>query len=391
MGSRIKFSSLNIRDKLFLIVLPVILFGVGMTLAFNLAFFRRAQSGLVSETATKSGGILPRYSSEVRNMALSALLISGGGGILLYVLLFMALERTMVRPLEALLEGARKIAEDKNFEARVNPNTAGDDEIGQLIAAFNQMAGELSGYYRELESSNRDLARFAYVASHDLQEPLRMVGCFVELLAERYRGRLDQQADEYIRFAVEGVSRMRDMIQGLLEYSRLQAEVPALASVDSGEALQEALANLASSLEDQQARIEFDRRALPRIKFDRSQMIRLWQNLIGNAVRFHGAEKPLVKVSATGMNGELVFSVQDNGIGIEARHQERIFTLFERLNSRSEYPGTGIGLAICKRIVERHGGRIWLDSEVGQGSTFHFTAGATDRPPNPNNPEEERT
>jgi light-regulated signal transduction histidine kinase (bacteriophytochrome) len=224
----------------------------------------------------------------------------------------------------------------------------------------------------ELKRSNADLEQFAYVASHDLQEPLRMVSNYTQLLEQRYRGRLDSDADEFIGFAVDGARRMQTLIDDLLEYSRVGRRGKEPRPFDSGQILQNALANLKSAVEESGARVEFD--ALPVMACDTSQMEKVFQNLIGNALKFRREGNPcVVRVSASEKVSESEFCIQDNGIGIESRHFERIFQVFQRLHTREKYPGTGIGLAICKKIIERHGGRIWLESSPGDGTKFFFT------------------
>ncbi len=224
---------------------------------------------------------------------------------------------------------------------------------------------------RELARSNADLEQFAYVASHDLQEPLRMVASFVALLAERYEGKLDEKADQYIHFAVEGTTRMQSLIQGLLAYSRVGTRARPAEMTDCNVVLGEAVANLRKMIEETGALVTHDE--LPEVWMDQAQLAQLFQNLIENAIKFHGDAPPVVHLSCERKPGEYLFSVRDNGIGMEAQYFERIFQVFQRLHARDKYPGTGIGLAICKRIVERHGGQIWVKSEPGRGSTFTFT------------------
>lgn len=223
----------------------------------------------------------------------------------------------------------------------------------------------------DLKRSNDELEQFAYVASHDLQEPLRMISSYTLLLAKRYKGRLDSDADDFISFAVDGTQRMKALIQALLLYSRTGTASPAASRISSDHALDEALGNLRSAVGGSGATITRD--SLPEIAIEHSQLVQVFQNLVGNAIKYRGAAAPSVHISATrNAKEEWVFSVKDNGLGIEPQYLEKIFVIFQRLHARDEFEGTGIGLAICKKIVERQGGRIWAESEPGRGSTFYF-------------------
>jgi signal transduction histidine kinase len=261
-----------------------------------------------------------------------------------------AVETLSVAFVEALLrkraeEGLRKAHEE--LETRVQQRTA------------------------ELARSNAELEQFAHVASHDLQEPLRMVGSYVELLGRRYRGELDSDADEFIAFAVDGVSRMRRMITDLLSYSKVATKGREFEPVDCREVAGEVLRNLQETILQENATVTCGE--LPVVRADRGQLTQLLQNLASNAIKFRGDKPPRVHICAERSRSEWVFSVRDQGIGIDPQYKDRVFAIFQRLHSREEYPGTGIGLAICQRIVERHGGRIWFESEAGEGATFYFT------------------
>jgi signal transduction histidine kinase len=246
-----------------------------------------------------------------------------------------------------------------------------EDRVAERTAELAEVNKELQRYSTELERSNQELQRFAYVASHDLQEPLRMVTSYVQLLQRRYKGQLDADAEDFIAYAVDGAARMKALIQGLLAYSRVGTSGKPFERISSQDILDGTLLNLKMAIEESDALVTHDR--LPAVTGDRTQLGQVFQNLIGNAIKFRGDGRPEIHVGAERQNGEWVFAVRDNGIGIDLQYAERIFVIFQRLHTQEEYPGTGIGLAVCKRIVERHGGRIWVESEPGQGSTFYFT------------------
>jgi PAS domain S-box-containing protein len=250
-------------------------------------------------------------------------------------------------------------------------------QIGQLMArreaeaALRDAHDELEVKARELERSNEELQQFAYVASHDLQEPLRMVSSYTQLLGRRYGDKLDGDAREFMEFIVDGAARMKQLIEDLLAYSRVGTRGREFSPTDSGAALAKALTNLHIAQESTGAVVTHD--AMPSVVADASQLTQLFQNLLGNAMKFHGEQAPRIHVGAETRNQVWVFTVKDNGIGLDTQYADRIFMMFQRLHNKTEYAGTGIGLAICKKIVERHGGRIWVESEPGQGSTFGFT------------------
>ena len=223
----------------------------------------------------------------------------------------------------------------------------------------------------ELARSNRDLEQFAYVASHDLQEPLRMVATYTQLLAERYRGKLDEHADKYIHYAVDGALRMQTLVQDLLAFSRVGRQGTDRTVTDCQAVVETVLKNLQTAIQESGARVEHD--GLPTVVADASQLLQVFQNLIGNAIKFRSSSPPGIRITAEEKHRVWTFSVADNGIGIAPEHAELVFVIFRRLHTHEEYPGSGIGLAICKKIVEQHGGRIWVEGQPGRGSTFKFT------------------
>jgi light-regulated signal transduction histidine kinase (bacteriophytochrome) len=235
------------------------------------------------------------------------------------------------------------------------------------------MEQELHDALEDLRRSNAELEQFAYVASHDLQEPLRAVTGYLQLLVRRYRDRLDGDAVEFIDFAADGAARMRRLIEDLLVYSRLGARGGEFQPTDCETLISDVLSSLQPLIEESRASVTHD--PLPTAWADASQLEQLFQNLIGNAIKFRAQASPQVHISVERREGEWLFAVRDNGLGIEPQYHERIFVMFQRLHTRDHYTGTGIGLAICKRVVERHGGRIWVESQPpsGQGSTFYFT------------------
>jgi signal transduction histidine kinase len=245
-------------------------------------------------------------------------------------------------------------------------------DIGELERA----GAELSTRAEALERSNAELEQFAYVASHDLQEPLRMIAAYVQLLERRYKGKLGPDADECIHFASEGATRMHRLILDLLAFSRVGTQGGGMAAADLGHALQGVLDDMQVAIEESRARIRSN--GLPHVRADPQQAGQLLQNLVANAIKFRGAEDPEIRIDSRREGDLWHVTVRDNGIGFDMRFADRIFVIFQRLHARDRYPGTGIGLAICKKIVERHGGRIWAESSPGEGSTFHFTLPALD-------------
>jgi PAS domain S-box-containing protein len=241
----------------------------------------------------------------------------------------------------------------------------------ELEVRVNERTEELAGANQVLERSNIELQQFAYIASHDLQSPLRSISGFVQLLKSEYEGKLDQQADDWIRRTVQAIGQMQTMIRDVLAYSRVDSRSRPFAPTAFLDVFNDAVALLESSIQDAGGEVSCGE--LPVVMGDRSQLVQLMQNLIGNGLKYHGEEAPNVQVSAKSDGNEWTFSVRDNGIGIDPKYYDRIFEIFKRLHDQTEYPGTGIGLAVCRRVVTRHGGRIWLESGAGHGSVFHFT------------------
>ena len=225
---------------------------------------------------------------------------------------------------------------------------------------------------RQLETSNRELEQYAYVASHDLQEPLRKMASFCQLLARRYQGQLDEQADQYIAYVVDGARRMQEMINDLLAFSRLGRSPEAMAEVDCNQVVERARIDLAAAIEEGGASITVTG-TLPTVRGEWARLVQLFENLIGNGIKFHGKEPPRIEISAAPDGTGWRFAIADNGIGIEPQYADRIFALFRRLHSQAEYPGTGIGLAVCKKIVEGYGGTLGFDSRPDEGTTFYWT------------------
>lgn len=306
------------------------------------------------------------------------------------ILLWVALKRWVVEPVDALAADARAVASgelDHPVEA------TGPGEIATLAADVESMRvglvaqvqahrasraeialahEQLTEQAEELRRSNRDLEQFAYVASHDLQEPLRKIASFTQLLQKRYGGQLDERADQYIDFAVDGAKRMQRLIQDLLGFSRVGRMGGELTDVDLGAALAEAVGNLDEAVAESGAVVTHDE--LPVVRGESALLVQLFQNLVGNAVKFHHPDRaPRVHLSAQRVDDAWQLECRDNGIGIDAQYADRVFVIFQRLHAKDVYEGTGIGLALCKKIVEFHGGRIWIESHDGDGTSIRWT------------------
>ena len=243
--------------------------------------------------------------------------------------------------------------------------------INRDITKSKKAEAELKKTMKDLKNSNIELEQFAYVASHDLQEPLRMVASFTQLLQDRYKDKLDEDANDFINYAVDGATRMQNLINDLLIFSRVGSRGKPFKIVDMNVVIENVLNNFRQLIKETHSMVIYD--PLPVIEADESQMIQLFQNLISNGIKFRGEKDPIIHVTAETKANKWIFTVKDNGIGIDNKFFDRIFIIFQRLHKKSEYGGTGIGLAVCKKIVQRHGGKIWVDSEFGKGSSFHVT------------------
>ena len=272
-----------------------------------------------------------------------------------------------IRSLQPYAYDESQLAQAERIGAQIAGTIANAFAYEKLEAAQQALEKAVS----ELRRSNQELEQFAYVASHDLQEPLRKIASFCNLLESRYAEQLDERAGTYLHYIVDGAMRMQALVNDLLLYSRVTTRGREFAPTDMNGVLEEALANLEVGVAESKARITYD--PLPTVNGDAAQLVRLLQNLVGNAIKYRGEAPPQVHVTATREDNEWVFSVRDNGIGIDPQYGERIFVIFQRLHTREEYGGTGIGLAVCKKTVERHGGRIWVESQEGCGATFRFT------------------
>ncbi|MFI5150411.1 MAG: ATP-binding protein [Bacteroidia bacterium] len=298
------------------------------------------------------------------------------------LLLTISVSTTISRGVNEIIRATTQVGQTDFIE---RANVRSNDEIGKLALSFNKMmddlqalaekrnqtAAELNLKSEELKQSNTELEHFAYAISHDLREPLRSVSSYMQLLQLRYQDKLDAEANEFIHFAVNGAKRMDELIQDLLTYSRLgNADTP-LEQINCNDVLMLVLENLKEQITTGKANIEVE--DLPEIRANRTMLMQLFQNLIGNAIKFNNSDNPRISIRVKKEEGRFIFSVADNGIGIDPKFAERVFVIFQRLHTHSDYEGTGIGLAMCKRIVEKHNGKIWVESQPGKGSVFYFT------------------
>jgi signal transduction histidine kinase len=336
------------------------------------------QVALLARARVAAGARLATASKQltVVFVVIIVLLALGIGGVVV------ALRRTVSVPLRRVARQVRRTAQGQ-YDERIGGDgprdvlqlTADIDamrrRIVQELQSLRETHGQLDEQTRELQRSNAELEQFAYVASHDLQEPLRKVASFCQLIEKRYAGQLDERGEQYIAFAVDGAKRMQQLINDLLGFSRVGRAEAEHAIVDLDEVAQQALRSLAAAIEETGAELVIG--DLPRVRGEASLLAGVFQNLIGNALKFHGEERPRVLISAARDGDWWRFACTDNGIGIEPGYADRIFMIFQRLHAKDRYPGTGIGLAMVRKIIEYHGGTIWLDTETTSGTTFRFT------------------
>lgn len=275
------------------------------------------------------------------------------------------------------LNGLRKDGSLFPVEIGLNPLQSGDKRyvVASVVDITERKKAEkiLKENLGELKRSNEDLQQFAYVCSHDLQEPLRVISNYTQLLDRRYRGKLDENADDFIEFITDATSRMQILINDLLVYSRVQTRAQQMREADCSFVVEKAMANLKLAINENDAKITIVDEPLPTVLGDDSQLIQLFQNLLGNAIKFRSQEPPVIKISTEEKPDSWIFRIEDNGIGFEMKYAQRIFVIFQRLHPKESYPGSGIGLAVCKKIVERHGGDMTVNSEPGLGTTFEFS------------------
>lgn len=358
----------------------------------------RADAQVYVDLLRERRGDAVRELSTWMTVATWAVVLLVAAAVALGVALWVALRRWVVEPLDALAADARAVSSGdlrhpvlatgpgeiasvaRDVESMRTTLVAQVEEVERSRTEIQEAHARLSEQTEELERSNRDLEQFAYVASHDLQEPLRKVASFTQLLQKRYGGQLDERADQYIEFAVDGAKRMQRLIQDLLGFSRVGRVSGELTDVDLGDALAQALDNLEEAVAETGAQVTHD--DLPVVRGERPLLVQLLQNLVGNAVKFrHPDRVPQVHLSAERDGDEWVVRCRDNGIGIDEQYAERVFVIFQRLHAKDVYEGTGIGLALCKKIVEFHGGRIWIDPPQGEGTSIRWTLPAADPQP----------
>ncbi|MBB4266491.1 sensor histidine kinase [Roseospira visakhapatnamensis] len=328
----------------------------------QIAEIRRLSQTIV-ETSAAMDQDLTNKTEKIEKIYLITTFSFITGAVILFLSIWLLISRRVLGQMRVLQKGILAL-EAGRLDYRIRLD--GTDEISEVATAFDGMAAEL-------ERSHKELAQFAYVASHDLQEPLRMVASYTALLSKRYGGQLDARADKYIGYAVAGAKRMQDLLNDLLAFSRVGTRGRPFEPTDCGAVVTEAMENLRQAIDESGARVT--RGPLPTVSADGRQLVQVFQNLIANAIRYRREDAPKIDIAAERHDDLWTFSVRDNGIGIEPEFVDRIFMIFQRLHPRSESDGNGIGLAIVKKVIERHGGSIWVESQPGQGSTFFFTLG----------------
>lgn len=319
---------------------------------------------LLAAMAQEEQMLLQRRATATNRSVAQTILVVCIGGLLSFSLLI-AIYFLLRKQIRDRILATEKLAQT---------NAALETEIAERLEAERK----LEQLTTDLQRSNRELEQFAYVASHDLQEPLRAVSGYTQLLVQEYQNSLDESAQEYMAYVIDGATRMQQLIQDLLAYSRVSTRTQAFVSIDGETVLRQAVNNLQVAIAESSATITHD--PLPQVNGDKTQWLQLFQNLIANAIKFRREEPPQIHIMAELKEREWLFSVRDNGIGIKPQYLDRIFEIFKRLHTRREFPGTGIGLAMCKKIVERHGGSIWAESQPGVGTTFYFTIPLTPDP-----------
>jgi signal transduction histidine kinase len=344
--------------------------------------FRSASTTLERALGAEQARADRRLDTATRRLAVVGI-AGAGAAALAGLVLWRALSHWVVRPLLSLGDQTRRVTAGE-FDRPIEPvgppeimAVAADTDamrrrIRAELAAVEEAREQLAAQAEELARSNADLEQFAYVASHDLQEPLRKVTSFCQLLQRRYQGELDERADQYIEFAVDGAKRMQALINDLLAFSRVGRTSEGFTPVDCDDALDRALGNLETALDDADAEV-VRKGPLPTVEGDATLLTALFQNVISNALKFRSDAPPRIEISSAQEDGEWSFRVADNGIGIDEAYAERVFVIFQRLHAKERYPGTGIGLALCKKIVEFHGGRIWIDTDVPEGTAVCWT------------------